>query len=220
MITYEDLLAARYLDQEMRGLRSTLEKALTWLDKSTKRTSLLMHLVASGRLEQATAYKIHDQTIAHNRRKALALYVELLKESGVSERAIEHALRKIGAEADAVALGDRLARKQFVDPALARDLRYKARVAFDRFRSLQVEKFRRTVRRDPGYQTAVIGAVEAIGDSGDGGSPGSSASSDSAPRSTDPVSYLPEVPAWPSPAKEPLPGAAAAAPPAAEGVGE
>ena len=52
-----------------------------------------------------------------------------------------------------------------------------------------------------------------------GGSPGSSASSDSAPRSTDPVSFLPEVPAWPSPAKEPLPGAAAA-PPAAEGVGE
>ena len=45
-----------------------------------------------------------------------------------------------------------------------------------------------------------------------GGSPGSSASSDSAPRSTDPVSFLPEVPAWPSPAKEPLPGAAAAAP--------
>ena len=43
-----------------------------------------------------------------------------------------------------------------------------------------------------------------------GGSPGSSASSDSAPRSTDPVSYLPEVPAWPSPAKEPLPGAASA----------
>ena len=47
-----------------------------------------------------------------------------------------------------------------------------------------------------------------------GGSPGSSASSDSAPRSTDPVSYLPEVPAWPSPAKEPVPVAAAAAPPA------
>ena len=53
-----------------------------------------------------------------------------------------------------------------------------------------------------------------------GGSPGSSASSDSAPRSTDPASYLPDVPAWPSPAKEPLPAAAAAAPPAAEGVGE
>ena len=47
-----------------------------------------------------------------------------------------------------------------------------------------------------------------------GGSPGSSASSDSAPRSTDPVSYLPEVPAWPSPAKEPLPTVAASAPPA------
>ena len=45
-----------------------------------------------------------------------------------------------------------------------------------------------------------------------GGSPGSSASSDSAPRSTDPVAYLPETPVWPSPAKEPLPGAAAAAP--------
>ena len=45
-----------------------------------------------------------------------------------------------------------------------------------------------------------------------GGSPGSSASSDSAPRSTDPVSYLPDVPAWPSPAKEPLPAVAAAAP--------
>ena len=45
-----------------------------------------------------------------------------------------------------------------------------------------------------------------------GGSPGSSASSDSAPRSTDPVSYLPDVPAWPSPAKEPLPTVAAAAP--------
>ena len=43
-----------------------------------------------------------------------------------------------------------------------------------------------------------------------GGSPGSSASSDSAPRSTDPLAYLPEVPAWPSPAKEPLPGAASA----------
>ena len=49
-----------------------------------------------------------------------------------------------------------------------------------------------------------------------GGSPGSSASSDSAPRSTDPVSYLPEVPAWPSPAKEPVPVAAAAAPPVRE----
>jgi hypothetical protein len=47
-----------------------------------------------------------------------------------------------------------------------------------------------------------------------GGSPGSSASVDSAPRSTDPVAYLPEVPAWPSPAKEPLPTVAASAPPA------
>ena len=45
-----------------------------------------------------------------------------------------------------------------------------------------------------------------------GGSPGSSASSDSAPRSTDPVAYLPETPVWPSPAKEPLPGAAVAPP--------
>ena len=45
-----------------------------------------------------------------------------------------------------------------------------------------------------------------------GGSPGSSASSDSAPRSTDPVAYLPETPVWPSPAKEPLPNAAVAPP--------
>ena len=55
----------------------------------------------------------------------------------------------------------------------------------------------------------VVAAEPAPAPAEAGGSPGSSASSDSAPRSTDPVAYLPEVPAWLSPAGKPLPPAPA-----------
>jgi hypothetical protein len=167
MITYEDLLAARYLNKKHPNLRSALEKALEFLDVGRGQGTLLQTLVVNQMVSRQVAADVHKKTVSHGRRRALTLFIELLKNEGLQTKAIRSALTVLKDRSDAIGLGEELSRRRVIERSRARSLRYQTRLALDRYRAHQVEKYLRRIRGGGVRRTTVLATVEAAEDVGD-----------------------------------------------------
>lgn len=158
MINYDDLLAARYLNQIQPQLRPALEKALKLLDDGRFQGSLLFNLVSKSIITHKVGREIHDETIRYNRNKALRFFIQLLKAQGVSSKKIDQAMDGLGENADAVQLGEVLIRLKSIDRESARKLRYQTRLSLDRYRAEQVDTYLQQVGRGQ-RRTTVLESV-------------------------------------------------------------
>lgn len=147
MITYDDLLAARYLNKKHPHLRTALEKVLEFLDVGRGQGNLLQTLVINGMISRGVASEVHAYSINHNRTRALNLFIELLKDAGIRTKDLRRALRTLKDRSDAISLGEELSKRELIARSKARSLRYQTRMALDRYRSLQVEKYLKKIRK-------------------------------------------------------------------------
>jgi len=159
MIRYEDLLAARILDRHQPELRTEVEDALRRLESYRGRepVSLLTALVNSGSLPRDAAWAIHGKTMKHNRDRALGLYLQLLRNAGVKGELVRSGLAKLG-DTDAVGLGELLVRHGCLGGETDRNLRYRARVALDRFQAERLREYRASTLKGA-HQTSMLPAV-------------------------------------------------------------
>ncbi|MDF1660981.1 MAG: serine/threonine-protein kinase [Planctomycetota bacterium] len=147
MITYDDLLAARYLNKKHPHLRTALEKVLEFLDVGRGQGNLLQTLVINGMISRSVASDVHKYSINHNRTRALNLFIELLKDAGIRTKDLRAALRTLKDRSDAISLGEELSKRELIARSKARSLRYQTRMALDRYRSLQVQKYLKKIRK-------------------------------------------------------------------------
>jgi hypothetical protein len=160
MITYDDLLAARYLNKKYPQLRSALEKALEFIDGGRGKGNLLQTLVVNGMVSRKVASEVHKRSIKHNRKRAVSLFIELLKDEGLRNEDIRQAMDSLEDQTDAIALGEKLTTQDVIERSRARSLRYQTRLALDRYRAREVEKYLRRIRRGGVRRTTVLSAVE------------------------------------------------------------
>lgn len=159
MITYDDLLAARYLNKKHPHLRTALEKVLEFLDVGRGQGNLLQTLVINGMISRGVASEVHNYSINHNRTRALNLFIELLKDAGIRTKDLRAALRTLKDRSDAISLGEELSKRELIARSKARSLRYQTRMALDRYRSLQVQKYLKKIRKGL-RRTTVLSTVD------------------------------------------------------------
>jgi len=141
-LTFDDLLAARLLAQQIPTHRQQLLHLLRDLQAGRSPRNLVQTLVAAGILTRQQAHGLLGHVERFKRGRALGAFVELLTRAGVDRARVSAHGRALGAAVDLERLGRALVDGGLVSAEVEDGLRYQARVAVERDLARQVREFR------------------------------------------------------------------------------
>jgi hypothetical protein len=160
VLTFDDLLAARLLSREEGADHDALLKALDELKPTESRSGLLVNLVAAGLIDWDKTVEVQGRIDAFKRRRALQLYAVILASAGLAQRDVERIARQ--RVRDPSELGRALVAAGLLTPTRERDLRFKARIAFDRSLVQQLRGYLEALANRP-RTSSVSGVVRLPG---------------------------------------------------------
>jgi len=138
VIRFEDLMAARIVFQQLPDQRDWLMRSLQALSDTAVNRSLLSDLINSNLLTLDQAHYVHHQVEAHKRERHLALYLHLLGSAGVDNNTLVRLRQQVGQEANVDAVGEAICGHRILPRPREQQLRFQARLAFDRDMANQV----------------------------------------------------------------------------------
>ena len=138
MIRFEDLMAARIVFQQLPDQRDWLMRSLQALSDTAANRSLLSDLINSKLLTLDQAHYVHHQVEAHKRERHLALYLHLLGSAGVDNNTLVRLRQQVGQEANVDVVGEAICNHRILPRPREQQLRFQARLAFDRDMANQV----------------------------------------------------------------------------------
>jgi hypothetical protein len=156
VLTFDDLLAARILSREDGTDPELLLSALDALNTPQSHTGLLVDLVANGMIGWDKTMEVQGRIDTFKRRRALQLYAVILASAGLARGDVQRiASQRVGSPSQ---LGEALVRSGFLTGARERDLRFKARIAFDRDIARQLAGYLEALENRP-RASSVSGVV-------------------------------------------------------------
>ncbi|MGE0708563.1 MAG: serine/threonine-protein kinase [Planctomycetota bacterium] len=138
MIRFEDLMAARFLYQQLPERRDVLMAVLEQLKNDPGQRTLLSCMVDGRMLTREQASWVYTRVEAHKRERAVAIYGHILTQSGVPAAALTQLLQQLG-DTDMNVMGDVVRARKLLPPEREQQLRFQARLAFDRDMANQVQ---------------------------------------------------------------------------------
>jgi hypothetical protein len=141
-LTFDDLLAARLLAQQLPAHRQHLLHLLRELQARRASRNLVPSLVNGGLLTREQGHGLLGHIERYKRGRQLGAFVELLARAGVDRAAVTAHGRALGATADLDKLGRVLVQAGLVAAEVEDGLRYQARIAVERDLARQVREFR------------------------------------------------------------------------------
>ncbi|MBL4847852.1 MAG: serine/threonine protein kinase [Planctomycetes bacterium] len=138
VIRFEDLMAARIVFQQLPDQRDRLMHGLQVLSDSPGNRALLADLVGANVLTLDQAQYVHHQVEAHKRERHLSLYLHLLGVAGVDSNTLARLRQQVGYEAGVDETGEAVCNHRILPPQREQQLRFQARLAFDRDMANQV----------------------------------------------------------------------------------
>jgi hypothetical protein len=140
VIRFEDVMAARFLYQQLPERRDMLMSGLELLRTNPSARSFLATLVEGRLISREQASWVYNRVESYKRERHVAIYTHMVtQQGGVNGRQLEMVLRQLG-DADPNVIGDVIRARRLIDPAIEQQLRFQARLAFDRDMAGQVEQ--------------------------------------------------------------------------------
>lgn len=138
MIRFEDLLAARFLYQQLPTRRDVLLGGLDALHTAQTQRSLLAALVDDGVVTYEQARYVFQAVEHHKRERGTSIYAHLLGREGLPPSALADLRERLG-DGDLNGLGELVLAQGLLDPAREQQLRFQARLVHDRDMAAQVQ---------------------------------------------------------------------------------
>lgn len=140
MIRFEDVMAARFLYQQLPERRDMLMAGLESLRTDPGSRSFLASLVDNRLLTMEQASWVYTRVESHKRERHVAIYAHMLtQEGGVDPRQLDLVIQQVG-DANVDVIGDVARARRLIEGAHEQQLRFQARLAFDRDMAQQVEQ--------------------------------------------------------------------------------
>jgi Protein kinase domain len=161
VIHIDDLLAARFLNHQLPDKRDVLMAGLDTLHEATTQRGLLASLVGCNVLTNEQAHYVHQQVERTKRERALAIYAHMLASQGVAGPPLRQCMDQAGPQADMNTLGQIVVGNRLLPPDREQQVRFQARVAFDRDQAQQLQAYLES-RGGPGSAAPAVGRETSI----------------------------------------------------------
>jgi len=150
LITFDDLIAARLLNDKLPHAREMLLRVLDTVGTGDDQRSLLARLVADQVVTHDQASFVHQAVQDQKRTRMVQVYAHLLTTQGVPGPQVQACIERAGPQADVNAVGATAVAARVLAPDREQQLRFQARVAADRDQAQQVQAYLESRTQSPG----------------------------------------------------------------------